>query len=170
MSLTSDIDLLRQVPFFADFNEDQLRLLAFGAESRVYRAKQVIFRQGDLADSGFVITEGQIRMTIARDGVDHQSQVLDVGSLIGEMALMAETRRAAMATTLQDVKVIQIRRILFRRVMDEYPDLAVIMQERLSIRLGNMVRDLEHVREMLDRDPSEPMSLEAVAEFVDRGD
>ena len=32
------------------------------------RAKQVIFRQGDLADSGFVITEGQIRMTISENG------------------------------------------------------------------------------------------------------
>ena len=87
MSLTSDIDLLRQVPFFAEFGEDQLRLVAFGAETRVYRAKQVIFRQGDLADSGFVITEGRVRMTISVDGVDQQSQTLDVGGLIGEMAL-----------------------------------------------------------------------------------
>ena len=70
----------------------QLRLLAFGAEMRAYRAKQVIFRQGDLADSGFVITEGQIRMTISENGFDLQSQILGPGSLIGEMALMAETR------------------------------------------------------------------------------
>ena len=97
MSLTSDIDLLKQVSFFSEFNEDQLRLLAFGAESRVYRAKQVIFRQGDLADSGFVITTGQVRMTISQDGFDQQSQILGPGSLIGEMALLAETRRSAMA-------------------------------------------------------------------------
>ena len=34
MSLTSDIDLLKQVPFFDNFDNDQLRLLAFGAEMR----------------------------------------------------------------------------------------------------------------------------------------
>lgn len=169
MSLTSDIFLLKQVPFFADFNEDQLRLLAFGAESRMYRAKQVIFRQGDLADSGFVLTQGQVRMTISQDGFDQQSQILGVGSLIGEMALMAETRRSAMATAIEDVKVIQIRRILFRRVMDEYPDLAALMQERLAGRLANLVGDLEHVRSILGGDTGEPLSMEQVEDFVSRG-
>ncbi|PLW76267.1 cyclic nucleotide-binding domain-containing protein [Cohaesibacter celericrescens] len=170
MSLINDIDLLKQVPFFADFNEDQLRLLAFGAESRVYRAKQVIFRQGDLADSGFVIIEGQVRMTISQDGLDQDSQILGAGSLIGEMALMAETRRSAMATTLEDVKVIQLRRALFRRVMDEYPDLAALLHGRLATRLNNMVRDLDQIRDMIDRVPGEASSLEEVTAFVQRGD
>lgn len=170
MSLTSDIDLLRNVPFFADFSEDQLRLMAFGAESRMYRAKQVMFRQGDLADSGFVISEGQVRMTITVDGVDQQSQILGPGSLIGEMALLAETRRSAMAAAIEDVKVIQIRRILFRRVMDEYPDLAVQLRDKLAGRLSNMVQDLEQVRSMLDRNQAADMSLEEVAAFADKRD
>jgi len=170
MSLTSDIDLLRNVPFFADFSEDQLRLMAFGAESRMYRAKQVMFRQGDLADSGFVISEGQVRMTITVDGVDQQSQILGPGSLIGEMALLAETRRSAMAAAIEDVKVIQIRRILFRRVMDEYPDLAVQLRDKLAGRLSNMVQDLEQVRLMLDRNQAADMSLEEVAAFADKRD
>ncbi len=170
MSLTSDIDLLRNVPFFADFSEDQLRLMAFGAESRMYRAKQVIFRQGDLADSGFVISEGQVRMTITVDGVDQQSQILGPGSLIGEMALLAETRRSAMAAAIEDVKVIQIRRILFRRVMDEYPDLAVHLRDKLANRLGDMVQDLEQVRVMLDRNQAAEMSLEEVVAFANKRD
>ena len=170
MSLTSDIDLLRNVPFFAEFSEDQLRLMAFGAESRMYRAKQVIFRQGDLADSGFVISEGQVRMTITVDGVDQQSQILGPGSLIGEMALLAETRRSAMAAAIEDVKVIQIRRILFRRVMDEYPDLAVHLRDKLANRLGDMVQDLEQVRAMFDRNQAAEMSLDEVTAFVNKRD
>ena len=170
MSLTRDIDLLRNVPFFADFSEDQLRLMAFGAESRMYRAKQVIFRQGDLADSGFVVSEGQVRMTITVDGVDQQTQVLGPGSLIGEMALMAETRRSAMAAAIEDVKVIQVRRILFRRVMDEYPDLAVQMQSKIAGRLTGLVSDLENVRQMLERNEAVDMSLEEVAAFADKRD
>ena len=170
MSLTSDIDLLKQVPFFAEFNDDQLRLMAFGAESRVYRAKQVIFRQGDLADSGFVIVSGQVRMTISENGMDVQSQILSPGSLIGEMALMAETRRSAMATAIEDVKVIQIRRILFRRVMDEYPDLAQLMQDRVGGRLAGLVGDLDHVYAMLNRSTREAPSLEEVEAFVSKNE
>ncbi|SFO36755.1 Cyclic nucleotide-binding domain-containing protein [Cohaesibacter marisflavi] len=169
MSLTSDIDLLKQVPFFDNFDNDQLRLLAFGAEMRAYRAKQVIFRQGDLADSGFVITEGQIRMTISENGFDLQSQVLGPGSLIGEMALMAETRRSAMATAIEDVKVIQIRRVTFRRVMDEYPELAAIIHDRVAGRLAGLVDDLEKVRSKLGHEAEEEMSLEEAEAFVKRG-
>ncbi|WP_320144312.1 cyclic nucleotide-binding domain-containing protein [uncultured Cohaesibacter sp.] len=169
MSLTSDIDLLKQVPFFDNFDNDQLRLLAFGAEMRAYRAKQVIFRQGDLADSGFVITEGQIRMTISENGFDLQSQILGPGSLIGEMALMAETRRSAMATAIEDVKVIQIRRVTFRRVMDEYPELAAIIHDRVAGRLAGLVDDLEKVRSKLGHDAEEEMSLEDAEAFVKRG-
>nr|WP_321455214.1 cyclic nucleotide-binding domain-containing protein [uncultured Cohaesibacter sp.] len=168
MSLTSDIVLLKQVSFFRDFDDDQLRLLAFGAEMRAYRAKQVIFRQGDLADSGFVITEGQVRMTISQNGFDQQSQILGPGSLIGEMALMAETRRSAMATAIENVKVIQIRRVTFRRVMDEYPDLAATIHDRIAGRLAGLVDDLERVRSKLGHDDGEAMSLDEVEAFVKR--
>lgn len=166
MSLDSDIGLLSQVPFFSDFNDDQLRLLAFGAETRMYRAKQVLFRQGDLADSGFIVVQGQVRMTISQDGMDLESEVLYPGSLIGEMALVAETRRAAMATATEDLKVIQIRRVLFRRVMDEYPELAVQVHERLASRLTNLVADLEQVRDMLDGVPQDPASMEDAMAFA----
>lgn len=166
MSLDTDIDLLQRVPFFGDFNPDQLRLLAFGAETRIYRAKQVLFRQGDLADSGFVLIEGQVRMTISQDGMDVDTQTLGVGSLIGEMALLAETRRSAMATATEDVRAIQIRRVLFRRVMDEYPQLAARIHDRLATRLGNLVLDLEHVRQRIDGVPSQPASLEDAMAFA----
>lgn len=166
MSLDRDIGLMRQVSFFADFSEDQLRLLAFGAETRAYRARQVMFRQGDLADSGFVLTEGQVRMTISEDGIDVQSQVLGPGSLIGEMAMLAETRRVAMATAVEDVRAIQIRRVLFRRVLDEYPELAAKMHAHMSSRLAGMVADLETVSGMIDRAPDQPASLEDAMAFA----
>ncbi|MCT4655635.1 MAG: cyclic nucleotide-binding domain-containing protein [Cohaesibacter sp.] len=166
MSLINEIELLRGVPFFADFTEDQLRLLAFGAETRSYRARQVLFRQGDLADSGFIIAEGEVRMTISQDGMDLDSQHLYPGSLIGELALIAETRRAAMATAVEDLRVIQIRRSLFRRVMDEYPGLAGQIQDRMASRLANLVGDLDQVVDILDRLPQEPASMEDAMAFA----
>ncbi|MCV6546709.1 MAG: cyclic nucleotide-binding domain-containing protein [Cohaesibacter sp.] len=166
MSLNSEMDLMRQVPFFADFTDDQLRLLAFGAETRSYRAKQVLFRQGDLADSAFIVLDGEIRMTISSDGRDLDSQHLYAGSLIGELALVAETRRTAMAIAVEDLRVIQIRRSLFRRVMDEYPELAEEIHARMSSRLTNLVADLQQVVDMLDGVPQEAASMEDAMTFA----
>ena len=66
------------------------------------------------------------------------------------------------------MKVIQIRRILFRRVMDEYPELAYLMQDRVAARLARLVDDLEQVRAKLGSDDYEAMSLEDVNAFVER--
>ncbi len=45
MALTDDIMLLGQVPLFAGFSDDQLRLIAFGAERRRVAAGQTLFRE-----------------------------------------------------------------------------------------------------------------------------
>ena len=70
-----------------------------------------------------------------------------------------------MATAIEDVKVIQIRRVTFRRVMDEYPELAAIIHDRVAGRLAGLVDDLEKVRSKLGHDAEEEMSLEDAEAF-----
>ena len=53
--LDRDIDLLRPLPIFAHFDEDQLRLIAFSAERKEFESGAVVFREGELADSGLLV-------------------------------------------------------------------------------------------------------------------
>jgi CRP-like cAMP-binding protein len=47
---------------------------------------------------------------------------------------------------VHDTEVIRLGRTLFRRILEEYPDLAVILHKRIAGELNELVSRLEGVR------------------------
>ena len=142
MSLESDIAVLREVPLFADLTDDQLRLLAFGAEHRRLRKGEVVFRATARADAGFVIASGEIALQKGAVGSEQTLGRFGPGSLIGELALITETRRPAHAVAATDCDLIRITRTLFHRMLEEYPEIAFALHEKLADQLGQMTADI----------------------------
>lgn len=140
MALIDDIRLFAQVPLFAGLAEDKLRLIAFGAERRRIVEGQTLFREGASADCGFVVATGSFRLTsTARDGSIRDEGVADVGTLLSELAMISVIERKFTATAVEDSEVIRINRPLFRRMLEEYPDVAVMVQGRIRANLAAMV-------------------------------
>ncbi len=147
MSLDSDIALLQRVPLFGDLPTEQIRLLAFSAVRLELAADQVLFREGARANSGFVVVSGGIRLTIG----PRRKRVADceAGALIGELALLIETKRPATATAMVTSQVLELDRKLILRMLNEYPQVAVRWRETMSERLLATVTDLGRVRAVL---------------------
>ncbi|MTI17869.1 cyclic nucleotide-binding domain-containing protein [Rhodobacteraceae bacterium RKSG542] len=124
MSLASDIGVLRRVPMLSEFSEDQLRLLAFSAESSTVREGTRIFRQGEIADGGVVITKGRVQLETGTGDHIVNHGVYGEGTLLGENALLSDGIRPVTARALEDCSIIRIRRPLFSRMLQEYPELA----------------------------------------------
>ncbi len=140
MALIDDIRLFAQVPLFAGLAEDKLRLIAFGAERRRIVEGQTLFREGASADCGFVVASGSFRLTsTARDGSVRDEGTADVGTLLSELAMISVIERKFTATAVEDSEVIRINRPLFRRMLEEYPDVAVMVQGRIRANLAAMV-------------------------------
>ena len=59
---SNDIETLSSVPLFAAFEREALRLVAFSAESRIYRAGDVVFRKGEPSDGGYVVMSGTVAL------------------------------------------------------------------------------------------------------------
>ncbi len=124
MSLAQDIAILRQIPMLSDFQDDQLRLLAFSAESSDFRSGQRLFDQGDRSDGGLVITSGTVSLQVrGADGFEEVERA-GPGTLLGEAALLVENLRTCRAEAIDDVRVIRVRRALFKRMVQEFPELA----------------------------------------------
>ena len=68
MRLDDDIRVLSGVSLFEGFTQEQLRLLAFGAESLRLLAGKDLYEEGAAADSGYVIVRGRIVLYRDRDG------------------------------------------------------------------------------------------------------
>src|SRR5262245_14206378 len=95
MSLEDDMALLSKVALLGGMERDALRLLAFAAETRQLRAGDVLFRKGDVSDGGYVVVQGAIAMI--EDDTKTADAIIGAGGLIGEVALITETKRPATA-------------------------------------------------------------------------
>jgi CRP-like cAMP-binding protein len=149
MALEDDIALLSQVSLFQDMDRDVLRLIAFAAETRQLRAGDTLFRKNEVSDSGFVVAQGSIALI---DGdANNVVGIAGPGTLLGELALVAETRRPATAVVREHATVLRLSRAMFRRTLDEYPQFAQRLYADLRARVEGLSSELIQVKDALRR-------------------
>ncbi|WP_182086182.1 cyclic nucleotide-binding domain-containing protein [Aureimonas sp. ME7] len=155
MSLESDMELLGGVSLFEGLTRDQLRLLAFGAEHRFLRKGEILFRAEARADAGFIVVSGEVNLVEGEGDARHVALSVGRGALLGEMALMADIRRPATAVTASDCDFIRISRPLFRRMLQEYPDIAAALHARIAGELSAMLEGIDALALVFDYDEDE---------------
>ena len=150
MSIEDDIVIIERVPTLRTLGRDALRILAIGAESRYVHKGEVLFLAGEPADCGYVIQEGSFQLaTTSKLAAD---VIVGPGTLLGELALIAETKRPATATASEPSTVIRISRSLFLKMLEGYPETALKLRDALFARTDQWTREMENVRTSLKSD------------------
>jgi CRP-like cAMP-binding protein len=148
VSIEDDIAFIERVPTLRMLGRTALRILAIGAESRYVHEGEVLFNAGEPTDCGYVIQEGSFRLE--SDARSVGEVIAGPGTLLGELALIAETRRPATAKAREPSTVIRISRSLFLKMLEGYPEAAVILREQIAARVQQSVAEVADVRAMLD--------------------
>jgi CRP-like cAMP-binding protein len=143
MALEDDVRVLSHVGLFEGFAQEQLRLLAFGAETTALPAERKLYREDDEADCAYVVVRGRIVLYREADGPSRPVGYAEAGSILGELALIADTRRLTSASAAADSEVLRLHRKMFRRMLEEYPDLAAQLHERIAADLQALVKRIE---------------------------
>ena len=146
MTIEDEIAFLEGIPTLRRLGAPALRILAIGAEGYRLEAGQVLFNAGDAADCAYAIQEGSFALT-PEHGDDEI--IAGPGTLLGESALLAETRRPATATAREPAAVLRISRTMFRKMLESYPEAAHRLRELIAERADQWARDMENVRDAL---------------------
>ncbi|MDI6029428.1 cyclic nucleotide-binding domain-containing protein [Corticibacterium sp. UT-5YL-CI-8] len=141
MALDDDIRILSGVKLFEDFTPEQLRLLAFGAESVVLPAGRKLYLEDDEAETAYVVVSGRVNLFREDGGAVVKSA--GPGALLGEMALIADTRRMTSAVSAEDSEVLRLSRKMFRRILEEYPDVAGMLRQRIIEDIQALIGQIE---------------------------
>ena len=144
MALDDDIRTLSGVALFQSLDREHLRLLAFGADKVDVPAGQLLYREGDDAETAFVLISGRIGLFRNRDGQREEVGAVQPGSILSEFALIAESQRLTEAVATRDSKLLRIDRRSFRRILEEYPQVAAILYDRIA-------QDLQALIDKIDR-------------------
>ena len=104
--------------------DPKMFLAKVGAGRKImdYRDGEVVFSQGDLADSIFYVQKGKLKLTVVSDqGKEAVIAILEAGDFFGEGCLAGQIRRMATATAMTDCVAARLEKSEMIRVLHEEP-------------------------------------------------
>jgi CRP-like cAMP-binding protein len=152
MTIEDDIAFLERVPALSLLGREALRILAIGSESRYVHEGASLFGEGDDADGAYVVQEGSFDLVSRQD--DGRGATVGPGALLGELALIAATKRPVTAVAREPSSVVRIPRQLFLKMLEGYPDAALRMRDALAARTSQTAGEFARVRAVLARAPA----------------
>ena len=126
-----------------------MQILAIGSEARELQPGDVLFTAGEAADGGYIVQEGALRLVMPGADPAEADIVVGPGTLLGELALVTETKRPVTATAIEPSTVMRVSRSLFRKVLEGFPDAARLMRDRVASRASEADNEFQAVRDML---------------------
>jgi predicted acylesterase/phospholipase RssA/CRP-like cAMP-binding protein len=137
-AVASAVTSLAASPFFGTLDRRSLQRLAAAMEPTQLLGGEVLFREGESADSVYLLVSG--RLAVTTDG----GTLAEVapGELVGELALLAKRPRSATVRALRDSLLLGLPAARFRAIVGRTPDAAL----RLAGALAQRIADREPVR------------------------
>src|SRR6202030_4386248 len=112
---------LRGVPMFADLAGDFIEHLKESVELLRFAPGQVIARQGDAADSFYLVRIGFVKISENYPGGELVLAYLSRGDYFGEIGLLGGGVRTATCTALEHVEVVRISGDDFHDMVARFP-------------------------------------------------
>jgi len=105
------LDFLKKVPLFESLSAPELEKIEKISTLEAFARDAVIFKEGDLGDRCYVITNGDVRISKFIPNIGEEAlAVLKPGDYFGEMALIDNYPRSAHAIANTDVVVLAINK------------------------------------------------------------
>jgi CRP-like cAMP-binding protein len=143
---------LKGVHILQPLTEDERAALSDRLTATPFRRGEVITRQGAAADHLFIITRGDVDVSLeGTNGHDRRVATLHPGDVFGEMGLMTGERRTATVTALTDVACYRLDKDAFQDVLRRRPEIAesistLLAKRKLELDAANAGLSEEAVR------------------------
>jgi sulfate permease, SulP family len=110
-------------------------------EMRRYAAGEVLCREGDSADTMWILARGSVSVRLARGNAETRRVAgLSVGTTVGEMALLEGGRRSATIVADEDVECFAITATALQALVERHPAIALRLLVNLGAELSKRLR------------------------------
>jgi CRP-like cAMP-binding protein len=131
---------------FSAHQTDPHKLLAktgTGRTTEDYRNNQVVFLQGEVADTVFLIQKGRVKLTVTSEhGKEAVVGILNEGQFFGEGCLQGQPMRSATATALGDCRITSITKAAMQSAIRDQPKFSKLFIEHLLSRNSRIQEDI----------------------------
>ena len=150
MSLTKDVEVLRNIPLFAKVEPAKLKLLAFTSERLEYMSGDELFHQGDYGDAAYIILEGEADIMVDTPKGAVKVATLGKNDIIGEIAVLCDVPRTATVVAHSDVETLRVSKDGFFHLVTQFPQVGIEVMSGLALKLNRTTQALTSARAKLD--------------------
>jgi CRP-like cAMP-binding protein len=125
------LELLQQIPLFADFDRGELERLSRTFKDRTFDAGSTVVGEGKTGAGFFVIESGEA--TVSRRGEERGK--LGAGDYFGEIALIDDGARSATVTADSELRCYGLTSWEFRPLVESNASIAWKLLETMAKRL-----------------------------------
>ena len=143
MATTVSTTVLKSVPLFASFQEEQLRLLIPVVTRRSAPRGSVIMAAGDQIDSLYMVISGRLKVMMGdAEGKEVILSLIGPGEFFGEMGLIDEAPRSASVVTIEPCELLSISKRDFKKSLSENFEMSMAVMRGLVRRLREADRKI----------------------------
>ncbi|MGH8725560.1 MAG: Crp/Fnr family transcriptional regulator [Burkholderiales bacterium] len=143
MAGTVSTAVLKAVPLFASFPEDQLRMLTMVVARKSAPRSTTIMAGGDPTDSLYIVLSGRLKVMMSdAEGKEVILSILTPGEFFGEMGLIDDEPRSASVVTIEPCELLSIAKRDFKKCLAENFEMATAVMRGLVRRLREADRKI----------------------------
>lgn len=146
MRIKADVEVLQQIPVFANSDEAHLQLLSFSAKQVELEAGSILFQKGMQAGAVYLVIEGKAEIYEDAEGAGEVIATAERGALLGEVSMVANSAYRVTVKTVSPFKAKRIERDLMLRMIAEFPEFGLGIMRNVALQLG---RSLESLKELM---------------------
>lgn len=136
--------ILKSVPLFSSFSDQQLSALLSCAQHRRYPRNSFVLHAGDETDALYIILAGQVKVLIPdEEGHEVILTVLGPQDFFGEMGLLDDQPASASVETLEACEMVRISKSGFINCLKDNFEVAMLIIRNLVKRLRDADRKIE---------------------------
>lgn len=141
----ADIEkLLSRLPLFNSLQAAEIARIAAGARELRVAKGEILFHKGDACNGFHLIVGGRIKLAfISPQGMEKVVEILNAGESFGEAFMFMEKPYAVFAQALTDSHLLHVASGVLFSEIERQPQLARKMIAGLSMRLHQLVHDVE---------------------------
>ncbi len=137
--LTDKILYLKNIEIFADLSVNELAAVASVTEEAAFDEMEMVFREGDIGDTLFLVLEGEVAVIKDCDAErEFELDSIGPGDYFGEMALFGDDRRSATIRVKKNARFLTLNKQELQEIVREYPQIALHVCRVLSMRIRRL--------------------------------
>lgn len=143
MVATVSTAVLKAVPLFSSFPEDQLRMLASVVTRKSVSRSTIVMAGGDPTDSLYIVLSGRLKVMMSdAEGKEVILSILGPGEFFGEMGLIDDAPRSASVVAIEPCELLSITKRDFKKCLSDNFEMTMAVMRGLVRRLRDADRKI----------------------------